>query len=70
AGKGEGLFFARGSHVVLTVEASPVEHRLATTAPRELFGPPGESSGPAKPRADRRQSLRTGGPSLFDDGDR
>ncbi|MCW5880718.1 MAG: ATP-binding protein [Anaerolineae bacterium] len=36
AGKGEGLFFARGSHVALTVEASPLEHRLATTAPREL----------------------------------
>ncbi|MDG6910214.1 MAG: ATP-binding protein [Nitrososphaerota archaeon] len=36
AGKGEGLFFARGSHVALKVEGSPLEHRLATTAPREL----------------------------------
>jgi type IV secretory pathway VirB4 component len=36
AGKGEGLFFARGSHVALKIEASPAEHRLATTAPREL----------------------------------
>ncbi|MFN8472763.1 MAG: ATP-binding protein [Anaerolineae bacterium] len=36
AGKGEGLFFARGSHMALKVEASPLEHRLATTAPREL----------------------------------
>jgi type IV secretory pathway VirB4 component len=36
AAKGEGLFFARGSHVALTIEASPAEHRLATTAPREL----------------------------------
>src|SRR6185436_2703390 len=36
AGKGEGIFFARGSHVALKVEASPAEHRLATTAPREL----------------------------------
>jgi hypothetical protein len=36
AGKGEGLFFARGAHVALTIEASPAEHRLATTAPREL----------------------------------
>jgi hypothetical protein len=36
AAKGEGLFFARGSHVALRVEASPAEHRLATTAPREL----------------------------------
>ena len=36
AAKGEGLFFARGSHVALKVEASPAEHRLVTTAPREL----------------------------------
>jgi conjugal transfer ATP-binding protein TraC len=36
AGKGEGLLFARGSHVAIRVEASPAEHRLATTAPREL----------------------------------
>lgn len=36
AGKGEGLLFARGSHVALTIEASPAEHRLATTAPCEL----------------------------------
>lgn len=36
AGKGDGLFFARGSHLALRVEASPAEHRLATTAPREL----------------------------------
>src|SRR5947208_13403455 len=36
AGKGEGLFFARGSHVPIRIEASPLEHRLATTAPREI----------------------------------
>src|SRR5947209_9396519 len=36
ANKGEGLLFARGARVRLTVEASPGEHRLATTAPREL----------------------------------
>ncbi len=34
--KGEGLFFARGGHLALKVEASPLEHRLATTAPQEL----------------------------------
>ena len=34
--KGEGLLFARGSHVALRVEASPKEHALATTNPREL----------------------------------
>ena len=36
ANKGEGLLFGRGARVRLTVEASPAEHRLATTAPREL----------------------------------
>jgi conjugal transfer ATP-binding protein TraC len=36
ATKGEGLLFARGSRMALTIEASPAEHRLATTAPREL----------------------------------
>jgi type IV secretory pathway VirB4 component len=34
--KGEGLLFARGSHVAIRVEASPLEHELATTDPREL----------------------------------
>jgi hypothetical protein len=34
--KGEGLLFARGAHVALRVEASPREHVLATTNPREL----------------------------------
>jgi type IV secretory pathway VirB4 component len=38
AGKGEGIFFACGGRVALQVEASPLEHRLATTAPRELAG--------------------------------
>lgn len=35
--KGEGLFFARGSHVPMKVVASPLEHRLATTNPQELL---------------------------------
>ncbi len=34
--KGEGLLFARGGHVALLVEASPAEHDLVTTDPREL----------------------------------
>lgn len=34
--KGEGLLFARGAHVALRIEASPKEHLLATTNPREL----------------------------------
>jgi type IV secretory pathway VirB4 component len=36
ANKGEGLLFARGARLPLTIEASPAEHRLATTAPREV----------------------------------
>lgn len=36
ASKGDGLLFARGMRLALHVEASQVEHRLATTAPREL----------------------------------
>ncbi len=47
ADKGEGLFFARGSHVALRIEASPAEHRLATTAPQELAD---EASGAHKPK--------------------
>lgn len=38
AEKGEGLFFARGGRVPLRVVASPAEHVLVTTAPRELAG--------------------------------
>ncbi|MEX1024431.1 MAG: hypothetical protein WD226_05075 [Planctomycetota bacterium] len=34
--RGEGLFLARGNHVALRVEASELEHALATTAPAEL----------------------------------
>jgi len=45
AGKGEGLFFAHGSHVALKIEASPAEHRLATTSPRELAQGDGETDG-------------------------
>jgi conjugal transfer ATP-binding protein TraC len=36
ANKGEGLLFARGARLALSIEASQAEHRLATTAPREL----------------------------------
>jgi hypothetical protein len=36
ANKGEGLLFARGARMPISIEASPAEHRLATTAPREL----------------------------------
>jgi type IV secretory pathway VirB4 component len=36
AAKGEGLLLVGGGHTHLRVEASPAEHRLATTAPREV----------------------------------
>jgi type IV secretory pathway VirB4 component len=36
ADKGEGLLFVRGARIALRIEAGPAEHRLATTAPREL----------------------------------
>jgi len=36
ANKGEGMLFARGARLGISIEASPTEHRLATTAPREL----------------------------------
>jgi len=52
AGKGEGLFFARGSHVALKIEASPAEHRLATTSPREL------AQGDGKTDRDTRNQMR------------
>jgi hypothetical protein len=42
AAKGEGLFFCRGGHLALRVEASPAEARLATTAPRELAAAAGD----------------------------
>jgi hypothetical protein len=35
-GKGEGLLFARAMRLALRIEASPAEHRVATTSPREL----------------------------------
>ena len=54
AGKGERLFFARGSHLALQIEASPGEHRLAMTAPRELAEQVGRSSPATANRADQR----------------
>ena len=39
-GKHEALLFAGGKRVVIQIEASPIEHTLATTDPRELSEPP------------------------------
>ncbi len=66
AGKGEGLFFAHGTRVALTIEAGPAEHRLATTAPQELAdrnptsrpGPTPPGDGPAPPPRVRRARQR------------
>ena len=42
--KGEGLLLARGGRWPIKIEASPAEHRLATTNPRELLDLVGVSS--------------------------
>lgn len=34
---GEGLFFAGSNHVAINIKASPAEHKLITTNPRELL---------------------------------
>ncbi len=47
--KGEGLLFARGAHVALRVEASPKEHALITTDPRELAQRAAPSASPTSP---------------------
>jgi len=36
AEKGEGLFFVKGGHLGLKIEASPREHSFITTSPQEL----------------------------------
>lgn len=36
AGKGEGLFFCRSSHIPIRIVSSALEHRLANTDPEEL----------------------------------
>jgi conjugal transfer ATP-binding protein TraC len=51
ANKGEGLLFARGARLALTIEASPAEHRLATTAPREVAELQAQSSANGVDRA-------------------
>jgi hypothetical protein len=41
--KGEGLLLARGGRWPLKIEASPAEHRLVTTNPRDLVEPAAQS---------------------------
>jgi Helicase HerA, central domain len=57
-GKQEALFLAGGKRVVLHVEASPLEHRLATTDPRELAN-----------RVAQKQEGQGKQPDQFDQGD-
>jgi conjugal transfer ATP-binding protein TraC len=47
AGRGEGLFLARGSRMPLRIEASTAEDRLCTTTPQELLAlADGDGPGP------------------------
>jgi hypothetical protein len=57
-GKHEALFLAGGKRVVIHVEASPLEHRLATTDPRELAN-----------RSVQRQEEQGKQPDQFDQSD-
>jgi type IV secretory pathway VirB4 component len=47
--KGEGLLSARGGRWPIKIEASPAEHRLATTNPRDLLDAASSASGPTEP---------------------
>jgi len=47
--KGEALIFARGNHIALRVDASPVEHAPATTDPAELTEPEGDVLAASRP---------------------
>jgi hypothetical protein len=61
--KGEGLLIALGARIAIRVEASPDEHRLATSDPREVYrqsrvpGPKSRTGESAAPRS--RPSKRT-----------
>lgn len=67
AGKGEGLLSARGARVALRIEGSPLEHRIATTAPRELAA---DSPGTPPPGACPASNARLTQYALEEDRDR
>ena len=48
-GKHEALLVAGGRRVIIHIEASPLEHRLATTDPRELARRREDEHGPVQP---------------------
>ncbi len=72
AEKGEGLFFARGARVPLRVVASPEEHALATSDPREVAAleaaaragrrAPGAGPGKIPATGDDEEVVPTGAP--------
>ncbi len=45
AAQGSGLLYVRNTHFELDIVASQEEHDLATSAPQELFGAPGNNGG-------------------------
>lgn len=47
---GEGLFFAGSNHVAINIKASPEEHKLITTNPRELLDLENQQNTPAPNR--------------------
>ncbi|MCY4639684.1 MAG: conjugal transfer protein TraC [Chloroflexi bacterium] len=54
--RGEGLFLARGNHIALRVEASPLEHELASTGPEFLASRErSRAPAPAERAADRTE---------------
>jgi hypothetical protein len=53
-GKQEALFLAGGKRVVIHVEASPLEHQLATTDPRELANRAVQSQGEQGDQSDEQ----------------
>jgi type IV secretory pathway VirB4 component len=61
AQKGEGLFFARGGRLQLQVVASPAEHELATSDPREVALLEGAARQAAAPAPDLAPALARGG---------
>jgi hypothetical protein len=68
ADKGEGLFLARGGRIPLRVVASPAEHELITTAPRELATISADPAG--REGGDRRRSARESGTTAANGGGR
>lgn len=59
---GEGLFFAGNNHVAMQVVASPEEHRLITTSPKEIIAMQKEDANPISPATGGFQPTPTSAP--------